>query len=399
VVTGPFTSGGVRFRSDADLQWLVDNRMPEGDRLEYKRDMYGGADKQRLEMLRDVTSMANHRGGHILIGVEEGRDGTAVDVPGVEPSQHDPWDVWLTNICLTTIEPRILGLRIEQIDLVNGKHVVVVEVPESPNAPHMVIFNKTNNFWKRHGRRKDVMTVDEIRDTVLRVLDNQGRIERLLTRRDAEIEPQFRGQCYLVISAMPAVFDGRTVIDVNHYQVRYEILRADLGFREPLPTIDGIRAMTSLKASEHRGPISGDYLEVYRLGYVELGVWIESNRPGGGLYYSPYGDTRYMIEFVNLIGKFNQVFLELNRLQFRAKIFNAERLHLHLRGRLTGDELIKLVKPLPSDGHLDLGTVVVENAAEEASQVPRLFCDRLWNAYGYEASNILDAEGRLIGSY
>jgi predicted HTH transcriptional regulator len=67
--------------TEADLNSLISAQAAEDERLEFKRDMYGPDADDTREMIRDITGFANHRGGLIMIGVEEDGDGIAVRVP------------------------------------------------------------------------------------------------------------------------------------------------------------------------------------------------------------------------------------------------------------------------------------------------------------------------------
>lgn len=55
----------------ADLQALVDEGIPEGRQLEFKRDHYGRKDDDKREFAADVSAMANAFGGYLLIGIDE----------------------------------------------------------------------------------------------------------------------------------------------------------------------------------------------------------------------------------------------------------------------------------------------------------------------------------------
>ena len=57
--------------SEADLVALIQAGKPEGLDIEYKRDPYGPADKDRKEAAKDITSFANTHGGHLIIGMVE----------------------------------------------------------------------------------------------------------------------------------------------------------------------------------------------------------------------------------------------------------------------------------------------------------------------------------------
>ena len=46
--------GSINFE---DIEYLVDNKIPENSRLEYKQVVWGGKDEDVREMLRDITSI------------------------------------------------------------------------------------------------------------------------------------------------------------------------------------------------------------------------------------------------------------------------------------------------------------------------------------------------------
>ena len=71
-----------------DLKALVDNQVHEGEKIEYKRDLFGSSDSERKEFLKDVSSFANTAGGDLLIGVES-KDGLPIRYPGVVVSNED----------------------------------------------------------------------------------------------------------------------------------------------------------------------------------------------------------------------------------------------------------------------------------------------------------------------
>lgn len=52
-----------------DVQRLITSGVPEGLRIDYKRDTYKANDGR--EFLKDISSFANTRGGYLLIGVTE----------------------------------------------------------------------------------------------------------------------------------------------------------------------------------------------------------------------------------------------------------------------------------------------------------------------------------------
>ena len=59
----------------ADIRSLVENKVKEGDRLEYKENLPKANDDERVKFLCTVASLANSPGGDIVIGIGERRDG------------------------------------------------------------------------------------------------------------------------------------------------------------------------------------------------------------------------------------------------------------------------------------------------------------------------------------
>lgn len=142
-----------------DLRRLIEDEVQEGDTLEYKHAMYGGSDDEKREMLKHISSMANHLGGYLIIGIEEDAEGNPTNLGGIQKGNHVERVV---GSCLDNIAKRIIGLEVEDVPLPNGNVIVVVFIPESTDAPHMVTFKGLNQFWKRHGRQKGKMTIYEI---------------------------------------------------------------------------------------------------------------------------------------------------------------------------------------------------------------------------------------------
>src|SRR4051812_46354373 len=89
---------------EAHLQALVDAGVPEGVLLEYKRESYGRADADVKEFLKDVSSLANTSGGHLIIGMDEvGGVATAlVPLQGIDPDKERQR---LENLARDGLEP------------------------------------------------------------------------------------------------------------------------------------------------------------------------------------------------------------------------------------------------------------------------------------------------------
>lgn len=164
-----------------DITAIRSNRDSEEQRLDFKRDPYGGTNTDKREMLRDIVAMANAGGGYIVIGIEEDDQSRA---NGIRPVPDAAGEVErMQDLAATGIAPRIMPLEIRCIPTIEGD-IVLVRVPETAASPHMVALHNRTEFWSRHGTIKREMSIEEIRAAFLG--DEQqvrlGRIEEVLTR-------------------------------------------------------------------------------------------------------------------------------------------------------------------------------------------------------------------------
>jgi predicted HTH transcriptional regulator len=146
-----------------ELRFLIANRIRETTTLEFKRAMHDSQPLAVLEMLRDVSSMANAEGGIMILGMDEDGQGVAkklVNVPDPERQSNR-----LVSSCLSGITERIPGLRAVPISYGRGT-AIVVQIPRSHRRPHMVTYQGANEFWMRHDRQKSKMSVAELRTAV-----------------------------------------------------------------------------------------------------------------------------------------------------------------------------------------------------------------------------------------
>lgn len=145
--------------SALDIQAMVDQQQQESRVLDFKRDTYG-ADKNELRL--DVAAFANTIGGSIVIGIEES-DGRAASVFGIGDVDQDQEKLRLLSILNTGIEPRIAGLDIKVIDVSEGRRVIVIQVPNSWQKPHLVKINDSFRIVGRTSSGKYIYDAQQVR--------------------------------------------------------------------------------------------------------------------------------------------------------------------------------------------------------------------------------------------
>lgn len=143
------------------IQPLIESGAVESVHLEFKRETYGHADRDKKEFLKDISSFANSLGGHLVIGVEE-KGGAARALHPLTGLDVDGELQWLETVARTGIEPPIVGLRMKRIP-VSGGDVIVVHVPRSHNPPHRVIAGNTNRYYSRSSANVYELPLEELR--------------------------------------------------------------------------------------------------------------------------------------------------------------------------------------------------------------------------------------------
>jgi len=147
---------------ETDLQSLIENQVAEAKTIEYKSELPGNSDSNKKEFLADVSSFANASGGHLILGIEES-SGTAIQIIGVEVSNLDAEKLRLENIIRDGLAPRISGLKIHNVKLINNKEVIILEIPKSWSMPHMVTYRDHSRFYSRNSAGKYHLDVTELR--------------------------------------------------------------------------------------------------------------------------------------------------------------------------------------------------------------------------------------------
>ncbi len=384
-----------------DLQRLVDDQVRESQTLEYKRDPYGRNDAEVREMLRDISSMGNAFGGDLLIGIEEDRKGIAIGLPGVENAEVEARRI--VSSCLSNIEERILGLIAWPVPLTNARHVIVVRIPRSLRAPHMVTFKGINQFWTRHDRQKSPMSIHEIREACLKVEGLMEKLERFLEKRKEAIRAAIGSLPYYIVSLTP-VFVDTEVLDIKDSKLKDILFNPpdqrpggwNLDFDvSPKPTLHGL----SIDVSGSR------VLELFRNGYLELRVHIDEGsfcrnqieiHRQRHLVLHAHAVVEYAVSLLRL-GKAIHSYLGLTDLAvFSLTMLNVRGFALACYPNDEKRERANVsYGPQPwNEKDLEVEPRQVLSL-EEPDKVAKDFVDRIWQAFGFEQAPLFDAEGNF----
>lgn len=250
---------------------LLKQEIQEQQGLEYKERQYGRADEDKREMLRDIISMANAYGGHLIIGIKEEESGIPIDIPGIEGAEEERDR--MQAICLSNIAPRIPGLKVKTISIAEGNPVILILIPRSTRAPHIITYKGLYQFWIRHDRQKSRMSIEEIGDAFIRTENMRKDIEEFIEWRKKEILEEIKANASYVIGAGPIMVKD-DIIDISDKNIRGLLenppnQRRD-GFNLTFDTFTPRPTLYGLKIEDKKCRT----VELFRNGYLELRVKI-----------------------------------------------------------------------------------------------------------------------------
>jgi len=374
---------------EEDLQKLIDEEIQECESIDFKLEMYGGTDEDKREMLRDIASMANGRGGHIFIGVGENGDGAAAELAGIN---DEGCTERITSSCLSNLDPRLRGLRIRPVPLKNGNCVLVLQVPRSLNGPHRITYKGYNQFWKRHERQKQPMSSEEIGAAFMDRFDGIGKLETFLLERRRRLADTLKPlQWFLLLTATP-VFLRDEVLDTREDRLkillnsppRRNSSSCSVSCGWPSPTLFGLRAEVG-----ERGEVE-QYLELHRTGHLEFATTSYA-------FVGPGRSTVRATVVVDLVDSFVRLATSLHK---SASLYSPSVLGLTiLAGNPCNPLELEIPTPISANPRkwtepaVTLPLTYVDDLGDSHSTLVKRLNDRLWNAFGYDECYLVDAQG------
>lgn len=206
--------------TDEELDAIVQENIRERQHLEFKVAVNYRDDGDRLELLRDIGSLANGGGGYVIIGIRDDGQGRALKFEPSLVGDTARIAKSIASLCQDHIRERIDGLEIRERN-VKGNPLVVVRVPSSLGIPHMVTFSNRTDFYCRYQDGKREMTYGEIKDAFVGdyVALSLSKIEAqlvALTPTPVEAQPESTQE-------LLGIDDGHRLAEVTFKRFRDEI--------------------------------------------------------------------------------------------------------------------------------------------------------------------------------
>ena len=176
--------------SQEDLRFLLEQKIPEDSTLEYKEDLHLEKDSHKAELCKDVSALANSKGGVILVGIREDRKIAAPqEIVGIEKERIDELIRRIMDTVRSGTYPPV-RISVEHIPWEGNKIVLAIKVPESPLKPHWINKNSPiyRRFYIRDHAQVRLMDYDELKSSFLWAHSLEKEIKTFILERAAEVK-------------------------------------------------------------------------------------------------------------------------------------------------------------------------------------------------------------------
>ncbi len=375
--------------SEVDLRELIEARVPEGKRIEYKRELPDGSDQGKVKFLKSVTAFANTQGGDLVYGVAAA-DGIPQELVPLSISSVDQTILRLEQLCAGGVDPRLAGVQYRFVPLTATGFALVIRVAKSWNAPHRVTTGGHSHFYGRSAAGAYQLDVSELRQAFT------------LAGSVAERIRAFRADRLLALGSgnapLPMVEGALTILHVVPLQSMTSDFRLDLASKSQSllkiapPNVTGWDQRLNLDgriafrpAKDNR---AASYALLFRSGIVETVI---CNTPWENRKHV-HADSLES-DVITVLGTHLPALQELG-IAPPAYVF------LSLIG-VTGHSFVLGSRFMRDfrDPHADrdaliLPEVLIEDWKADPPDVMRSTFDMIWNAFGYERSFNYDENGR-----
>ncbi|WP_327411198.1 ATP-binding protein (plasmid) [Streptomyces sp. NBC_01281] len=192
----------------------------EAEDLDWKMDL--DETKNNREQAKDFAAMANARGGIIVTGVEEDGADHAAELVGVTDERAKAMVASFRSLAIGLIRPHIPAFSVYSVPLTDspGRSAVVVEVPRSTEAPHLVAWDKESwRYPKRVGTDTVWLGEADLEAAYGRRFALRHDAQSHLQRLHEELRPRLFSngiEVWIVVTAVPTVSaPGETALPAN----------------------------------------------------------------------------------------------------------------------------------------------------------------------------------------
>lgn len=376
--------------SKSEIEALIDNKVREGRTIEYKKEIPTNSDENKREFLADVSSFANASGGDLIFGISE-ENGLPKSANGLS-GNIDAEMLRLESIIRDGLDPRIQGIRIRPIEGFSNGVVLLIRIPKSWNAPHIITFKNWSRFYTRNSAGKYQMDVTEIRSAFLLSdsltnkikLFRDNRISKVIA--DDTFIPLVKGP-RLILHLLPLIsFTTEFLIDIRTLEDHVtSLVPIGVSGWSHRFNLDGFVTFGGNNNKE-----SFSYCQIYRSGQVEaVAAHILTNHKEG-MFLPCVSYEEKIIQAVQEYMAF------LRQVEIPCPIVVVLSLTGVLGAKMGISSLYGCGEPVDRN-NLILPDVLFDNYNDsdksETAKMLRPIFDAVWNSFGYSHSNNFDENG------
>jgi len=165
-----------------DVQSLVADGIRESRTIEYKQQLPGNSDSDKIHFLAEVSAFANTDGGDVIYGIKDEK-GLPKSFAGIQLDNADAELLRLEQLIRNGLDPKIQNIRLRAVPCAD-KAAIIIRVPKSFEAPHRVSLKDHAKFYARNSAGKFPMDTSELRSAFL---SSEALPERIRLFRERRI--------------------------------------------------------------------------------------------------------------------------------------------------------------------------------------------------------------------
>lgn len=368
--------------TEDDLKQLIENKVLEAKRLDYKLLLPTNSDGDKKEFLADVSSFANSSGGDIIYGIsQDNTTGYPLELVGLDSENVDKETLRLESTIREGIEPRVPSISVKPIKLTNSKAIIILRIQKSWASPHRIKFKEDHHFWARATNGKYRLDVGELRNAFTLRENLNHKIKRFREDRIAQLFANetpipFYNNAKIILHLIP--------LNSFNPSITYDLTKLErhIGLYEPIYTmswshrynLDGLLAY-----AVNQSDASHSYTQLYRNGVIEAveGLMLKPDRQK----YVP--SIAYEQELLKSLSKYLQALKFLNVELPVVALLTL----VGVKGYLMATDVFFQGESSPIDRDiLLLPETIVESYEEKPDKILKPQFDAVWNACGFTHS-------------
>jgi len=371
-----------------DIEALIKDGILEDKELEYKSSLPGAEQQDRVEFLADVTAFANTVGGQIVYGVRDD-SGLPSEIVGIENQALDQAKLRLDDLIRNSVQPKLFGVEFRAIPVTENASVLLITIPRSLAAPHVV---SNSRHWRFYGRRsggKYPLDVQELRTAFVGSENiaerlRQFRAQRLFSMQSNQGPLKLNSGGLLVLHLLPMnlgvhsqVVDIRSIIDGVTPSTHLAPIYGSASTQRF--NLDGFLTYHSVDEST-----VGGYLQLFTHGAIEVVDSVLMKERGGDDKYLP--SLSYEEELRSSLEKYLEVMRRigvqtpiacmvslLNVRNYKLGVNQRIQWRLNVENKVDRDDLI-------------IPETIIDSYDLTIDQILRPIFDIVWNSFGYYRS-------------